>query len=249
MQSTIQKLSSALFQKNGIDQVPKEELKAFIEQYPYAAIGHIFQAMRKDLETEQIDSTIQTASMYVHNPYWLYELLQNIHEDQLDEIIQYAEDLQDPNSLGVEISEKAHEQIKIAPLDMTVGADATELVFEPYHTIDYFASQGIKISKEELEMDHFGKQLKSFTEWLKGMKKIQQDAAIASQTEDEIDHPVSEDAAQSVESSQIDTEAMAEVWIKQGKFHKAILIYNKLSLQNPAKSHYFATKIENLKSL
>ncbi|HEY6502784.1 MAG TPA: hypothetical protein VIZ28_02305, partial [Chitinophagaceae bacterium] len=39
------------------------------------------------------------------------------------------------------------------------------LTFEPYHTIDYFASQGIKFKEEEKPKDQFGQQLKSFTEW------------------------------------------------------------------------------------
>jgi hypothetical protein len=40
---------------------------------------------------------------------------------------------------------------------------------------------------------------------------------------------------------------MAEVWVKQGNTSKAIEVYNKLSLLNPSKRAYFATKIENLK--
>ena len=44
------------------------------------------------------------------------------------------------------------------------------LSFGAYYTIDYFASQGIKVSQEENPKDKFGKQLKSFTDWLKTMK-------------------------------------------------------------------------------
>jgi hypothetical protein len=40
---------------------------------------------------------------------------------------------------------------------------------------------------------------------------------------------------------------MAEVFIQQGKINKAIVIYQKLSLQNPSKSPFFADKIESLK--
>ena len=45
------------------------------------------------------------------------------------------------------------------------------------------------------------------------------------------------------------TEAMAEVWEKQGNTAKAIEVYQKLSLLNPGKSSYFAAKIELLKNL
>jgi hypothetical protein len=43
------------------------------------------------------------------------------------------------------------------------------------------------------------------------------------------------------------TEAMAEVLVKQGLSQKAAEIYQKLSLLNPAKSAYFAAKIDALK--
>ena len=60
------------------------------------------------------------------------------------------------------------------------------------------------------------------------------------------DATIQKNAEESVENSDIETEAMAEVWIKQGKTARAIAIYQKLSLLNPSKSHYFAAKIEQL---
>ena len=51
----------------------------------------------------------------------------------------------------------------------------------------------------------------------------------------------------SINDREVVTEAMAEVWEKQGNPEKAIDIYNKLSLLNPSKSSYFATLIEHLK--
>ena len=54
-------------------------------------------------------------------------------------------------------------------------------------------------------------------------------------------------AGHSIEGNEAETEAMAEVWIKQGNMRKAIEIYRKLSLLNPSKNHYFAAKIEKLK--
>jgi hypothetical protein len=123
-----------------------------------------------------------------------------------------------------------------------------EIAFEPYHTIDYFASQGIKLKLEDLKDDQFSRQLKSFTEWLRTMKRISpvQESAAASNKEEEETSFTSTDQ---VEETDIATEAMAEVWLKQGQKNRALAIYHKLSLQNPAKSHYFASKIENLKSL
>ncbi len=54
-------------------------------------------------------------------------------------------------------------------------------------------------------------------------------------------------AADSMQGSDVLTEAMAEVWVKQGNASKAMEVYNKLSLQYPSKSAYFAAQIDNLK--
>ncbi|HWB91178.1 MAG TPA: hypothetical protein VG605_04980, partial [Puia sp.] len=60
------------------------------------------------------------------------------------------------------------------PVAAATPAPAQDLLFEPYHTIDYFASQGIKLTLEDHPSDTLGKQLKSFTEWLKTMRRLPQ---------------------------------------------------------------------------
>ena len=55
-------------------------------------------------------------------------------------------------------------------------------------------------------------------------------------------------AEESNVNTEVLTEAMAEVLLKQDKKEKAIEMYNKLSLINPSKSVYFAAKIESIKS-
>jgi len=121
------------------------------------------------------------------------------------------------------------------------------LTFEPFHTVDYFASQGIKLSQEEVTHDRFGKQVKSFTEWLKTMKRLPQQpppGPVDSPGERNVQHL----AADSVHEADVVTEAMAEVWVKQGNKARAVEVYRKLSLLNPSKNAYFAAKIDQLKS-
>lgn len=133
-------------------------------------------------------------------------------------------------------------QIKTEP-----ATDAkTDLIFEPYHTVDYFASQGIKFREEEKPKDKFGQQLKSFTEWLKTMKRLPVNE-IAQPAEPATERKVEEMAEKSLQEREVLTEAMAEVWEKQGNTDKAIEVYRKLSLLEPSKNTYFAAKIEGLK--
>lgn len=124
--------------------------------------------------------------------------------------------------------------------------DLGEPIFESYHTIDYFASQGIKLMQEELK-DKLGKQLKSFTDWLRSMKRIGPPDSNTS-LDEVTNQSIQRIAEHSIEEKEVLTEAMAEVWAKQGNNDKAIRIYEKLSLLNPAKTPYFAGRIEQLKA-
>jgi len=124
--------------------------------------------------------------------------------------------------------------------------DSTPL-FEPLHTIDYFASQGIRLTLDENPTDALGRQLKSFTEWLRTMRRLpQKDREIIPDRVAE--QAVQDYAAHSIEGKEPVTETMAEVLAKQGMPDRARVVYEKLSLLNPDKSAYFAAKIEQLNS-
>lgn len=135
--------------------------------------------------------------------------------------------------------------LKIEPFN----PETAKLSFEPYHTVDYFASQGIKFKEEEKPKDRFGQQLKSFTDWLKTLKKVPETGAPVVSANGPEDKQVSQMAAHSLSAGEVVTEAMADVWEKQGNHEKAIETYRKLSLLNPSKSAYFAAKIDHLKQL
>ena len=166
--------------------------------------------------------------MYFLNPLWLDHLL---NETGKAEIIPASEQ---EKTLSNEAQTKP------------VVEATSELTFEPYHTVDYFASQGIKFKEEEKPKDKFGQQLKSFTEWLKTMKRLPAQE-IVKEVDAGAEKKVEQLAEHSIEDREVITEAMADVWEKQGNISKAIDIYNKLSLLNPSKSSYFAAKIEQLK--
>ncbi|MDQ6843475.1 MAG: hypothetical protein M3Z92_03850 [Bacteroidota bacterium] len=158
----------------------------------------------------------------------------------------FHENINDTANEKLEMREESADGTSIPAIEKSIFPDDEPVAFEPLHTIDYFASQGIKIPEEALTTDKLSNQMKSFTEWLRSMKKLHPEK-LAEQ------NSLAETIIQSAaESSNIDTEvlteAMAEVLIKQDKKEKAIEMYHKLSLINPSKSAYFAAKIESIKS-
>lgn len=132
-------------------------------------------------------------------------------------------------------------------LDAPLPKENVFIDLEPYHTVDYFASQGIKVDIIVEPKDKLGKQLKSFTDWLKTMKRIGPTPANLS-INTEAEKKVLHHAASSITKDEIITETMAEVLAKQGKIDKAIEVYKQLHLINPDKNAYFAVKIQQLKT-
>ena len=156
--------------------------------------------------------------------------------------------LEDKEQLEDELptEEKEIEPMNIK-LNFTTAIATTEdtISFEPLHTSDYFASVGIKFNEEVKPGDKLGKQLKSFTDWLKTMKKIHNDQ-LPPQSEQSV-IVIQKMAEKSNTEDEVLTETMADILLQQGKSTKAIEVYKKLSLLNPSKSAYFASKIDHIK--
>ena len=150
------------------------------------------------------------------------------------------------NETVPEVLHEENFQKEIIDTGETKESPPDEIAFEPLHTVDYFASQGIKLTDEPVTNDKLGNQMKSFTAWLKSMKKLH-----PSKLEEQnlaTEQVIQNSAEESNINTEVLTEAMAEVLIKQNKKEKAIEMFSKLSLINPSKSAYFAAKIESIKS-
>jgi hypothetical protein len=132
--------------------------------------------------------------------------------------------------------------IKMAGLDQH---NETELSFEPLHLTDYFASVGVSLPPEE-QAEVMGRPSKSFTGWIRSMKRIHPEKSVAQFTTSDSDQ-VRAEAEMSNEQEEVLTETMAGIYALQGLVNKAIDIYEKLSLLNPEKSAIFAAKISELK--
>ena len=226
MEATLRKL----FNTPSINDLSVDQIEALSEKYPYFAPARYFAAYRlKQDNTADYERQFQKTLLYFQDPLWLEEQLQKLP-----------------------VSPVVPQQKLLTGVPGTVNVKPETKdefpIFQAYHTVDYFASQGIRISADMLQTDKFGRQLKSFTEWLRTMKRLP--AAKDPNTNESYQDPgVRRFAESSLQEGEILTEAMAEVFAKQGKRQEALGIYSKLSLINPQKSAYFAAKIEALKAV
>lgn len=239
------------------------ELENLAEEHPYAASLQLLLAARqRDSNDPSFNSQWQKTLLYFQNPLLLqHEFFRKDKAAQAgapSDKYQAAPDgdLREEDrghfaeaEMVADHSKEIHEaelppipQLKLEPVD----AEKAAFAFTPYYTVDYFASQGIKLGDETKGTDRFGNQLKSFTDWLKEMKRLP-NAATNLQLNRKTEAEIEKMAEISIHGNNEETAAMAEVWAKQGNKAKAIDIYKKLSLQFPSKRAYFAAKIEHLK--
>ena len=264
MNVQINQLVKSLLQKDSLDQCSVQELQQFADRHPYFGAAQLL--LTKKLQTEnaeQYNDQLQKTFLFFHNPLWVEQLLNETGNVSItkaepaiaDKMIIPAVAAPENNEPAeiisrVETPDTKTEEPQVEIPTLKTGAtddpQKTELVFEPFYTVDYFASQGIKFKEEEKPIDKFGQQLKSFTDWLKTMKRLPV-SEITVAVELKAEQKVEQMAEHSLQDREVVTEAMAEVWEKQGNAAKAIEIYSKLSLLDPSKSVYFAAKIEDLK--
>lgn len=250
MKESVQFFTRQLFDRFSTEDLEAHEVESLIRKYPYFIPLRYIKARvaARDEAPEQ-----DLSALYFNNVLW-YEFLINQKEslDESEESLLPAEPVIEPEAGDVEEIEVAapDESVKsVAAVDPSpVAQPEPEISFEPYHTIDYFASQGIKLAPSDLSKDKFGQQLKSFTEWLKSMKRLPEAESAVTQ-DPSAQQKVVQAAEHSIEGKEVVTETMAEVWAKQGNLEKAREIYQKLSLLNPAKSSYFAAKLDELNSI
>lgn len=267
MSSRFDLIAQQVFQKE-FSHCTLDELEQFAAAHPYVPVAQFLLVKKlQEVDANHYHQQAQKAALYYHQPaafdafLLAPEPLQAAPAEEFitpvpEAVLLPAPDITNEAELKAEEIQEETAADDTAPAEVAVKLPALPspsaevpagaLAFEPFHTVDYFASQGIKLSQEDLPKDKFGKQLMTFTAWLKTMKKLP-----ASEQAKNMD-PVAEAkvetmAAHSVNTSDVVTETMAEIWIKQGQPQKAAAIYKKLSLLHPSKKAYFAAKLENLK--
>lgn len=256
----------SLFSRNFSDTGNTDFLKEFTGRHPYFSPAQFFLLQNIKDDTTAFEKQAVKTNLFFNNPHWLnFQVKQTglitgteepkilVHETTVpqpepvivDEQPVKADAPEQPENDEEKEIEPMHIELKMPEQRSNLAAEA--MLFEPMHMVDYFASQGIKLTDEVQMADKLGKQLKSFTEWLKTMKKIHVENE--GETTVKTDENVQVLAENSNTETEVLTEAMAEVFARQGKMGKAGEVYQKLSLLNPAKSTYFAAKLENLKGL
>lgn len=263
MNHLVNAIASSVLPKE-IKDYSTSELEQLAHQYPYAGALQLLLAQKlKSDHPEKFAGQLEKALLYFNNPLFVQYVVNaedkhtaetSLQQRNATNLIENEPVSENPplkvDAEMLQSQEVEDEQpavpipaFKIEPVD----PETAVLSFTPYYTIDYFASQGIKLSENaQNTTDRFGSQLKTFTSWLKQMRRLPESEIVSKFSQKE-KTSIEQMAENSLTGENAVTEAMAEVWIKQGEKSKAIDIYKKLSLQNPSKNAFFVSKIDHLK--
>jgi hypothetical protein len=235
-------LHRILFQWTGhhsFDSIPTSELENWVLQHPYSPSLQLLLTKKYGLEGSTLYADqLQKTAVYFPNALQLHQWLEPSEGLNNAETIVQAQADAKLTSILTE---------QLAQFKESDGQEA--LVFEQELTPlqkDYFAAQGIEIDLSKIPQDKFTTQLRSFTAWLKVLKQQETHPSLEEMGEEQ-EKAIAEIAEKANKTEDVITEAMAEIWEKQGNFKKAIAIYSKLSFIFPEKSVYFASRIEHLK--
>jgi hypothetical protein len=220
---------------SSLESIETIALEKWVQTHPYSPSLQFLLAKKYELVGSPLfQEQVQKATSYFPSALHLHQIL---HEKQEDTIASPLDD-----KVTHLISEQ-FAQFK-EPIETIELAFDNEIAMAA--NADYFAAQGIEIDLTKLPQDKFTQQLRSFTAWLKVLKQ-KEGIPVMEEMAEENEKEIAAIAEKANTTADVITEAMAEIWLKQGNKRKAIDIYSKLSFIFPEKSVYFASRIEHLK--
>lgn len=194
----------------------------------------------ESIKPDEIELIERTETPLIAPPLDLKEeeVLSEVIEEEKD-ILTIIQELPEESPIGLknafELKEQTEEKVEIAETTTTHPKDLM-VMMSFMDWLKYY-----KTKNEDEKEDEKGR---------KAIKAAWQKEKLAEAMDDDEDEVPEEIFKQAMDSISFGpalmSEPLAELFAKQGKIEKAIEMYKKLSLQNPEKRAYFATKIKEL---
>ena len=201
------------------------ELRRECERYPFSAPLQVLSLLADKANNAALweQQTLPRVMMYVQDVERLYE--------QMDALEKRAEAAEEP--AGAEEPVAKVERVAAAPARAAVGETGDES-FDILQAINSYQEVSFKTAPKSVILSNF----------------LEKDGGITLSDSGFEEVSVQELAKKSIAvDSSLESETLAIVLEKQGKYAQALAMYEKLMLNNPEKSSTFAVRIAALKTL
>jgi hypothetical protein len=225
-------------QPGKLDQNTLPEIEELLNAFPYFQTAYLLHVKNHhNIKSLKFNDSLKSASARIGDRSVLYHLIHGLISEKLHDIRQPAESVKEIQGPVEKIIEPGIGTVKevISPdLQTTDQKEETLIPERSSHTftgwfdqLDYVEEER---SKDKELIDAFIQSQPRIIPG-KGELKDQEDISEAFIKPDE----------------QLMTETLAQIYVKQGYYLKAIHVYETLSLKFPEKSSYFAAQINKIK--
>ncbi len=220
-------------QPGRLDQNTLSEIEELVSVFPYFQTAYLLHVKNQyNIKSLKFNDSLRSASARIGDRAVLYHLIHDF----------LPAGLQGDMKVHVDIipARKQEAEKKTVP-EITAAPVQTEKSSYPFtgwfeHLDQRTPAQQEKIPAEEKKL----KEKELIDAFLKAQPKIVPDKNISAEQED-----ISETFLR--HEDQFMTETLAQIYFRQGYNHKAIHVYEMLSLKFPEKSSYFATQINKIR--